>query len=242
VLTRLYDEATSSLNISTLREADIWQCIFDHPSGSALESEIWLVLDAAQHIVAYWRMTEHGFGAGLHVSESSRLNNVTALSLLQQLKALALERNKPNIRLDLPDNHDLVQVARGYGAHDMGSYAWQIHVVDVARLLRKIAPVLERRIAASLFAGLSQKVNLNLYRETFELHFETGKLLSVTNIGFQENGDIRIPPNLLTPLLLGYRSREELHKSYPDVAVWGQAQHLIDVLFPKIQSFIYSNY
>ena len=96
----------------------------------------------------------------------------TAIALLQQLKALALERNKPNIRLDLPDNNDLLQVARGYGAHDMGSYAWQIHLVDVARLLRKIAPVLERRIAASLFAGLSQKVNLNLYRETFELHFE----------------------------------------------------------------------
>jgi predicted N-acetyltransferase YhbS len=242
VLTRLYDEAVGSLDISTVRETDIWRCIFEQPSGSALESEVWLMLDAAQQIVGYWRITEHGFGSGLHVSEASRLGNVTAIALLQHLKAAALERNKPNIRLDLPDNHDLVQVARGWGAHDMGSYAWQIHLVDVARLLRKLAPVLERRIAASLFARLSQKVNLNLYRETFELHFEGGKLLAVTNIGFQESGDIRIPPPLLTPLLLGYRSREELCKSHPDVAIWGQAQHLIDVLFPKMRGFIYSNY
>lgn len=242
VLTRLYDEAAGSLDISTVREADIWRCIFEQPSGSALESEVWLVLDAAQQIVGYWRITEHGFGSGLQVCETSRLGNSAAIALLQQLKAAALERNKPNIRLNLPDNNDLVQVARGWGAHDVGSYAWQIHLVDVACLLRKLAPVLERRIAGSLFAGLSQKVNLNLYRETFELHFEDGKLVTVTNIGFQDGGDIRIPPNLLTPLLLGYRSREELCNSYPDVAIWGQAQHLIDVLFPKLQGFIYSNY
>jgi predicted acetyltransferase len=241
-LMRLYDEAAGSLDISTLRDTDIWQCIFEQPSGSALITEVWLVLDAAQQIVGYWRITAHGFGSGLLVSETSRLGNSAAIALLQQLKAIALERNKPNIRLDVPDNNDLLQVARGYGAHDMGSYAWQIHLVDVVRLLRKLAPVLERRIAASLFAGLSQKVKLNLYRETFELHFEGGKLLAVNNIGFQDGGDIRIPPNLMTPLLLGHRSREELCKSYPDVAIWGQAQHLIDVLFPKMRGFIYSNY
>ena len=75
-LMRMYDEAAQSLDISTLRDADIWRCIFEQPSGSALISEVWLMLDAAQHIVAYWRITEHGFGSGLHVSESSRLNNV----------------------------------------------------------------------------------------------------------------------------------------------------------------------
>jgi hypothetical protein len=198
--------------------------------------------DTDERPIGYWRIPQHGFGNGLIVSETSRLNYPAAIALLQHLKTLALERKKPNIRLNLPDNNDLLQVARGWGAYNPGSYAWQIHLVDVARLLRKLAPVLERRISASLFAGLSQKVNLNLYRETFELHFERGKLLTVTNIGFRDGGEIRVPPNLLAPLLLGYRSREELRHSHPDVAIWGQSAQLIDVLFPRMNSFLYGNY
>ena len=241
-LMRLYGEAARSLDISTVRDADIWHCIFGHPAESALASEIWMLLDAESQPVGYWRIPNHGFGNGLIVSETSRLSHLAGIALLQHLKSLALERNKPNIRLNLPDTNDLLQVARGWGAHNPGTYAWQIHLVDVARLLCKLTPVLERRIDSSLFAGLSQQVNLNLYRETVELHFERGKLLAVTNIGYQEGGEIRIPPPLFAPLLLGYRTREELRESHPDVAIWGQSAHLIDVLFPKMEGFIYSNY
>ncbi|MEO8609084.1 MAG: hypothetical protein ABI690_14435 [Chloroflexota bacterium] len=109
-------------------------------------------------------------------------------------------------------------------------------------MLHKLTPVLERRIAASVFAGFSQKVNLNLYRETFELHFENGKLLTATNMGFHDGGEIRIPPPLLAPLLLGYRGRAELSHSHPDMIAWGQSAHLIDVLFPRLNSFLHSNY
>jgi predicted acetyltransferase len=237
-----YDEAAHQLDISTIRDTDTWHCIFQHPGGSALASEIGLMLDAEEQPIGYWRIAQHGFGSGLIVTETSRLNHPAAIALLQHIKTVAIERNKPNIRLNLPENNDLLTVARGWGAHNPGTYAWQIHLVDVARLLWKLTPVLERRIAASFFAGLSQKMNLNLYRETFELHFEHGKLLTVTNIGFQDGGEIRIPPPLLAPLLLGYRGHVELRHSHPDVIVSGQSAHLIDVLFPKLEGFLYSNY
>jgi hypothetical protein len=155
---------------------------------------------------------------------------------------LAVERSKPDIRLNLPSTSDLVRAALCWGAHDLGTYALQIHVVDVARLLRKLAPVLERRIAASPFAGLSQDISIDLYREAFELRFERGRLLTVNAVGFSDKGDIHIPPLLFAPLVLGYRSREELTRTYPDVRIWGQAQHLVDVLFPKLESFIFTIY
>src|SRR6185312_7924000 len=100
----------------------------------------------------------------------------------------------PYIRLTLPNTNDLERVARSFNAHDDGSYLWQIHLVDVVRLLRKLAPVLERRIAGSIFAGFTRTVCLNLYREAFELHFEKGKLQTVNSVGFTGNGDINIPP------------------------------------------------
>jgi hypothetical protein len=85
-------------------------------------------------------------------------------------------------------------------------------------------------------------VCINLYREAFELHFAGGKLLDVTGVGFREHGEIRIPPNLFAPLLLGYRDRHQLRDSHPDFGVWGQAGLLMDVLFPRMNSFLYTNY
>jgi hypothetical protein len=242
VLMRLYDEATRHLDISTLRGEDIWQFLLIYNMGTAIEGETWLMLDADNQPIAYWRITWHGFGEGLIVGETSRLSIDAAKVLLHWLKAMALERGKPYIRFNLPVSNDLLRAACSYGAYDTGIYAWQIHIVDVVRLLRQLTPVLERRIANSPFAGLSQKVVINLYREAFELHFKQGKLLSVNTIGFSHEGEIRLPPMLLAPLLLGYRSHEELRQMFPDVSIHGQSRYLVDVLFPKLDSFIFTNY
>lgn len=242
VLMRLYDEANTHLDISTVRSEDVWRYQFDHTAGTYSEGETWLILDAKNQIIGYYRIAYHGFGTGLIVSETSRLNLTHAKALLHHLKSIAVEWNKPYIRLNLPLTNDLLRAARGWSAYDSGSYAWQIHLVDVARLLRKLTPVLERRIAPTSFCGLDEKVIINLYREAFELDFDRGKLRAVNALGFQDGGEIRIPPMLLTPLVLGYRSREELAHMYPDVSIGGQSRQLIDVLFPRLESFIFTNY
>lgn len=240
LLKRLYDEA--ALDISVVRDADVWRYLLDGGLGTATEAETWLMLDADNQPVGYFRIPREGFGAGLIVSETSRLNTAAGEALLGWLKTTAVERGKPYVRFNLPANNDLNLLARTYGAYDAGGYAWQIHVVDAARLLWTIAPVFNQRIAASMYAGLTQTVLLNLYKEAFELRFEGGKLLAVEAVGFRDSGEIRIPPNLLPLLVLGHRSHEELRQTYPDVAVWGQSRHLVDMLFPKMDAFIYTNY
>jgi hypothetical protein len=166
----------------------------------------------------------------------------TVRAVLRWLRVLCGERHKPHIRLCLPENSVLVRTARYWGAHDLGHYAWQIRIVDTARLLRKLAPILERRLAASALSGLTQNVCLNLYREAFELRFEGGRLAAVEPLGFSDRGGIRIPPLLLAPLLLGYRDREELARAHHDVSISGEWQHLVDILFPKVTSFIHTIY
>ncbi|MEP6988814.1 MAG: GNAT family N-acetyltransferase, partial [Chloroflexota bacterium] len=205
VLMSLYQAATDSLNVSAVRSADHWQYMLQHSIGTETEGETWLIVDAEQQPIGYWRIASHGFGDGLIVSETSRLRLDAAKGLFHWLKTAALQRAKPYIRLNLPPHNDLLQTAQYSGAQNNGSYAWQIHLVDVARLLLKLKPVLERRIAASPFAGLTQKVVINLYREAFELTFDQGELLTVCSIGFLEHSDIRIPPLLLAQLVLGYR-------------------------------------
>lgn len=240
-LMALYDEAAKQLSISAVRDAATWQYQIEGVTGDT-ETEFWLVTDAGGKPAGYWRIALQGFGAGLIVCEASRMNAPAAEAVLVKLKAFAVERGKPDIRLNLPANCDLIQLGKAWQVHYEGAYAWQIQIVDVAGLLRKIAPVLERRIANSPFNGLDEHVIINLYREAFDLHFEHGKLVRVGALGFSERGEINIPPLLFAPLLLGYRSREELAAMYPDVSCWPRAKVLVDVLFPKMEAFIYSGY
>jgi hypothetical protein len=153
-----------------------------------------------------------------------------------------VERDKPGIRLNLPANCTLMRLARSLEPHDLGTYAWQIHVPDVPALLRALTPVLERRIARSPFAGLTRDVRLSLYHETLVLRFRDGKLAEVTNLGFTDSEAVRFPPLQFIPLLLGYRTVEELHAAYPDVSVAPTWRLLIDTLFPKVPSFIHTIY
>jgi hypothetical protein len=135
-----------------------------------------------------------------------------------------------------------MQLARSLDAYDMGTYAWQIHVPDLVALLRALAPVLERRIAGSPFAGLTRDVRLSLYRETLLLRFEAGRLTQVTDLGFTGWEDIRVPPLQFIPLVMGYRTVEELCGVYPDVGTTPTWRLLADTLFPQVTSFIYPIY
>lgn len=241
-LMRFYDEAAKPLDITLVRDADLWVYLLEDCIGTATEGQTWMLLDADAQAVGYFCTVSHGFGAGLIVGETSRLNHQSAPVVLHQLKTLALAQGKPGLTLNLPVSNDLLRHAQYLGAHDTGTYQWQIMLVDITRLLFKLKPVLERRLAASAFNGLTQTVCINLYREAYELDFVGGQLRAVNAVGYREGGDIRIPPMVLTPLLLGQRSREELMACYPDMSIWGQAQHLIDVLFPKMAGFIYTAY
>jgi hypothetical protein len=43
-------------------------------------------------------------------------------------------------------------------------------------------------------------------------------------------------------LMTGYKNRQELEEAIPDVRIAVSHRHLIDVLFPKMPSYIHSAY
>jgi GNAT superfamily N-acetyltransferase len=240
-LMQFYEADMRRLNIATVRTADIWRYLLQSAAGTATESEIWL-LERGGQPVAYCRIAREGFGEGLIVDEVSRVEHHTADRLLGWLKLVAVERGKPYIRFNLPETNDLLRVARSSGVYRAGGYQWQIHVVDAARLLQRLSPVLERRLADSPFANLTQTVSINLYGSGVELGFEAGGLKAVNASAKPVRSEINIPPNLLAPLVLGYRSREELSAFYPDLGIYGQSGALVDTLFPKMAAFLHALY
>lgn len=237
-LKRLYDEAAQELAIHALRNDSIWQYLWMHAPATATGYEGWVIEDKNGKIAGYFQIQSHPFGESLTVREVSRLSYDESLAVLRHLKKLAIERKKPNIRLSLPPNCVLVKTAKYHQASDLGTYAWQIHIPDMARFLRTIAPVLERRLAESPFAGLTEEVGLNFYQETVALRFAQGRIEEIESLG-SVGGRIRIPPRAAVLLVLGYRDCEELRKSWPDMGMPPKEAYLMDVLFPRMTSHLY---
>ena len=240
-LQRLYGAAARDLDIGAVRDEAIWRYLLAEPEGSALRCETWLVEDVAGQAVGYFRLPDFHFDEELAVSEVSRLGWDAALGVLHWLKQAAVQRGKPGIRLNLPAGCTLMQAARSLGAHDLGTYAWQVHVPDLAALLRAIGPVLEQRLAASPFAGLSREIQICFYRDSVNLRFEAGRLAAVAATGPTE-GAITFPPLTFIPVLFGHRTVEQLRLAYPDISVDGSVRLLFETLFPLMASFIYPSY
>lgn len=240
-LMRLYQAAAQDLALHTVRGEAIWRYLLAEPDGSALRCETWTVSDALGQIVGYFRLPDFHFDDELAVSEVSRLDWDAALAVLHWLKQAAAARSKPGIRLNLPAGCTLMQVAHSLGAHDLGTYAWQVHLPDLVALLRAIGPVLEQRLAASPFAGLSRTVQLCFYRDSVTLRFKTGQLVDVQPSG-PARGEINFPPLTFIPVLFGHRTVEQMRLVYPDISVRGSVRPLFDTLFPPMASFIYPSY
>ncbi len=241
-LMHLYNEAAQDLTISAQRSVAIWRYLLTYSAGSEAECENWVIEDNRGTIAGYMRLPASHFGEELTINEVSRLSYDAALATLNHLKTLAEQKGKPGIRLNVPAHCSLMQAARPFTTTEYGTYAWQIHVPDMAALLRAMTPVLERRIARSLFAGMTRDVPICLYRETISLRFSGGKLAEVVNLGFTGRQAVSFPPLQFIPLVLGYRTMQEQRLAYPDVGVAPVWRGLIDTLFPKVDSFIYTVY
>lgn len=55
-------------------------------------------------------------------------------------------------------------------------------------------------------------------------------------------GDLAIPPDALTRLLLGYRTLDALRDAWPDIQVRRQKRHLLDCLFPQFGAQLWMPY
>lgn len=243
VLHHLYRETIPlSLDLYTLRDAAIWKFLLGPSMKTDMVADTWII-ERGDTALGYWRISHHGFGEGLIISEASAIPGQLAAAVLTKCKQLAQEAGKPYIRLNMQRKHALVDLARAWGAKDLGTYAWQIHIPDVKRLLDALIPIFEMRLAKSTFSGMTRRFVISFYRDVYELLFENGCITTINRLkNSDEWGDLRMPPNVFAPLVFGYRSREALAENYPDFGCHGEGQVLTDILFPQLNAYFYTQY
>lgn len=120
-------------------------------------------------------------------------------------------------------------------------YAWYVRVPDLPALVRRIAPVLEQRLAESPIAsGYTGELTLDFHRGGLRLAFERGKLSTAEDWQAPVWGPAGagFPPLVFTQLLFGHRDLDTLRAIYPDVEAEQEAGTVLRALFPKQRSML----
>jgi hypothetical protein len=121
-------------------------------------------------------------------------------------------------------------------------YTWYIRVADVASFLRHVAPVLERRLAASDAAGHSGEIKVSFYRSGLLLKLQQGRLAEIADWSPDPSdwGNAAFPGLTFLHLLFGYRNCDELWHIFRDC--WtdnSEVCAVLDGLFPKRPSCVW---
>jgi hypothetical protein len=252
LLDNLYRCHTQRSLLTRLRDERQWRYELDeaHPDTEA-RLNIHIIEQAAEPLAYVEYRLWDSRATGFHVREFGVLPGYSwrdiALFVVRELKREAdlinpeREKKVTNISFSFGTDHPLYDALGRQLEKQIEPYGWYMRVADMSAFLRHIAPVLEARLAASILAGYSGTLRLNLYRQRYSLTWTAGQLVSVQPYDYKrlEEGDLRFPEQTFLHLLFGHRSYEEVrhmfpdsYASNPDVAV------LVAILFPKRPSDI----
>lgn len=239
VLDTLYQQTMCSLAAWTVRSPAYWRYLIQIAAYPVLIIEDALSGFTLGYVIA-WRNEK----SGVRMIESGIPNATTALAFLQWCKS----QTTGEIGIGWPTTSTLIQVARSLGSTLLPADQWLLRAVELPRLLYKLGPVWEERLAASPAANLTADLTLNLFRTAYALRFVGGKLIAVDPLGFvdasmgSDGGDLCIPPDAFMRLLLGYRTVDELADAWPDMVVKPARRHLWPVLWPKQATYFWKPY
>jgi GNAT superfamily N-acetyltransferase len=238
----LFNAHAAELSIASVRDEALWRYQEAAPPGVPEPTTTYIV-EGGTGIVGYFRVHKNMWGPLLEFAEAVvRPGGPEAwLALLRFAREQAIARDYGQLCFALPQSHRLLAVARGLGAEPERQYAWQVRVVDYAAFLQHVAPALERRLGRSPLGGFSGCLDINTMPRVLRLEFAQGRLASVVEVQEpREQATLRVPPSLLTQLLLGYRDCQRLMDCSLDAWAHPQVRQLVDVLFPETESFVYS--
>lgn len=239
---RLLLQAQKKFYVHSIRDEQIWKIQQETGMASADKFEGY-VLEKDGEMVAYIRIRGKPEGKELILREAPDVDRHTGKAILNFLKDTGKQRGFETLVSHISYYDSLTEQLTALGAvKSVPPYAWQIRVINYAKLFQKMKPLFEKRLATSIYCHLTERLNFNFYRYTVQVAVEDGAITEIHKLDSSEDRTIRVNPQVFTQLLLGHRSREELEMTYPDFIIHPNHKNLVDVLFPKLASHIHSAY
>ncbi|NHJ14101.1 MAG: GNAT family N-acetyltransferase [Candidatus Thorarchaeota archaeon] len=136
----------------------------------------------------------------------------------------------------------LSKMALDLGGTMTRGWKFQIRIPNILQFLKRIGPILERRLRNTVFEGLTFDLALNIYHSYYILQIAKGKIVEVMDAGKpieNEYFGVRMPPQDFVRLMLGEYNLGELDYYNTDFIVDGPLRSLLGTLFPKQESWIF---
>lgn len=255
-LMRVYALESSRSMIGVVREEADWRYeIFEKSRENVNRYEVRIIETADGRPVGYlvhpsytWNRAVIQCATGYGLAEGVSYLAVTP-SVLRYLwetgvaNAAAREKKLGGVGLWLGADHPAYRVAASRLVQESKPYAFYVRVPDLPAFLNQIRPVLEKRLRQSACVGYTGALKINFYRDGACLNFQEGRLLSAERWKpkvKEDEGMSSFPGLTFLQLLFGYRSLAELKFAFPDCSANDEATALLEALFPKKYSDIWS--
>lgn len=251
-IARLYEQGVQRSLVSCLRDPQIWQYELAGRSRENANRLVWTIIETVDgtpigtlaHREALFRERLNTWFYELAPGVSWFDVTPAVMRYLYKVGVRAAARENKvfnNLAFFLGAEHPAYAALGARAPRTFEPYAWYLRVADVPAFLTRIAPVLNRRLAASSVAGFNGALRLNFYRGGAQLSFEQGTLTSAeqwqpihVDLGHSGFGNAAFPDLTFLQLLFGYRSLREIKSAFTDCLTDSdQTVALLDALFPK---------
>jgi predicted acetyltransferase len=232
----LLDHHNQRYLIHGVRDRGIWEMQEKEFPSENVKSETFVCLKEGK-ITSYFR--KKGEKDREIIIEASEMSVTQIRSMLNFIRTRS---PKGILESRLSSDHPVTILLKSLGAETSRHYAWQIRITHLPALLRKLIPLFEERLAKSLYRDLDLEINLNFYKFTIKTTILDGRIQEMVNEPNRGVREVRINPYVFPKLLTGYKSIDELTSIYPDIRIEPAYRELINTLFPKGPSFIYTCY
>lgn len=238
----LLSQTQEKFYLHSVRDPRIWEMQEKTGMASDYMFEGYAVEEGGE-VVAYLRISVNTKEKELVLMELTDTDQLTAQTVLRFLKEEGRRRGLETLVARISYQNPITEHLTAVGAvKRIPPYAWQIRVTDHVRMFWKMKPLFEARLAGSTFRRLTERLNFNFRSYTVQMTVDDGVISDIQRLETNEDRTIGLNPLAFTQLLLGHRSRQELEMTYPDFRIRSSHRHLIDVLFPKLPSYIHATY
>lgn len=239
----LLERSQRKFCVHSVRDEHVWRMQHETKIASDPEPYEAYAVEEDAELTAYFRVRQNLKDKELILTEITEVDQLSAEAVLSFLKHYGMEQDLEILSSNVSYEEPFAKHLLAFGAvKQVPPYAWQLRITDYTRMFEKLKPLFESRLAASMYHRLSETLCFNFRLFTIRLTIKDGEIVDFRKTSGSERSVIGLNPLVFVQLLTGHKSRQELEEAFPDIRIAASHRHLVDVLFPKLPSYIHSAY
>jgi len=173
----LLERSQKKFYVHSIRDETVWKLQQRTKIASDPEPFQDYAVEEQGKMIAYFRIREISNEKELLLTEITEVDQLAAQAVLSFLKNYGNQHNLKTLSTNISYEEPLAEYLVSLGAmKSVPTYAWQIRITDYVRIFRKLKPLLEHRLANSMYCRLTETLNFNFRVFIIQAAVKTARL------------------------------------------------------------------